>query len=291
MRSARFWLQNPAAIVACLVLAGVTAFGQSAAPAGESNTELAQKVNNPVASIISIPIQNEWYFGVGPKRETVYTLQVMPVVPVALNPNWNLMLRFVMPFAHVPVEFGGIDFLPQNAPSGATNGIGDLAVSAWVTPARMPQVGKGKLLVAAGAALTMPTATSQLLGSGRWNGGPSVLLGYQRGRVMTGSLVQNLWSYAGPASRDRVNQFLMQPFWSYRLDRGWSILAAPPLSLNWRRDRDRWTVPVGGGVNKLVRLRGRPVALGAEALHYAIRPAANGPRWMFRFQVRFLIVN
>jgi hypothetical protein len=107
--------------------------------------------------------------------------------------------------------------------------------------------------------------------------------------MIMGSLVQQVWSFAGDAERSRVSHFMLQPFWSYRLNRGWSIVISPPMSMNRTVNTDRWSVPLGAGFSKLVRFGEMPVGLGAEALHYTVRPAGNGPRWTLRLNAKFVL--
>jgi hypothetical protein len=266
----------------------LTALAVSAQTSEQGTAELTTQMNNPVAAMISVPIQNEFYLGVGPNRSTVYATQFKPVVPFAITPKWNLLTRYILPIAYVPDLFGGVDFLPQNRSSGSTFGNGDLTFTSWLTPSRMPEVAGGRVLIAAGTALMLPTATSASLGTGRWNGGPSAVAGYMKGRYIAGSLVQNVWSFAGPEERQRVNQFMVQPFWSYRLEKGWSVLVSPPITANWRGE-DRWTVPISFGVSKLVRFSGKPVTFGVEAAHYTVRTSASGPRWALRFNTKFVL--
>ena len=42
-------------------------------------TELAKKTQNPVADLISIPLQNNFNFGVGPNNVTQYVGNIQPV--------------------------------------------------------------------------------------------------------------------------------------------------------------------------------------------------------------------
>lgn len=65
------------------------------ASAQESETELAKKTQNPVASLISIPLQNRMNFGIGPNNRMQNVLNVQPVVPITLNLEWNLITNTI----------------------------------------------------------------------------------------------------------------------------------------------------------------------------------------------------
>src|SRR5438093_10065511 len=70
--------------------------------------ELAKKLQNPVASLIQVPIQNNWDFGIGSATAMRYTANVQPVVPFSLNDDWNLVTRTIVPviYAESPVKGG-----------------------------------------------------------------------------------------------------------------------------------------------------------------------------------------
>src|SRR5438093_9513512 len=72
--------------------------------------ELAKRLQNPVASLIQVPIQNNWDFGIGEANAMRYTANIQPVVPFSLSEDWNLITRTIVPFiyAESPIS-GGTD--------------------------------------------------------------------------------------------------------------------------------------------------------------------------------------
>jgi hypothetical protein len=73
-----------------------------ARPRAQDDTELAQKTQNPVADLISVPFENNLNFGVGPGEDPQYILQAQPVIPFRLTRDWNLISRTIVPLVYQP---------------------------------------------------------------------------------------------------------------------------------------------------------------------------------------------
>jgi len=85
-------------LVATLTGAGTLLAVVSAQAQGESSEELAKKLQNPVASLISLPLQSNWDFGVGHADAMRFTLNrssspsggaTMRSAPSG-DPNWGI---------------------------------------------------------------------------------------------------------------------------------------------------------------------------------------------------------
>src|SRR6516164_5753268 len=98
-----------------------------------------------------------------------------------------------------------------------------------------------------------------------------------------GALVRQLFSIAGPQGRSDVNQTLIQPFINYNLPEGWYLVSSPIITANWSApSSQRWTVPIGGGGGKILKIGDQPINAQLQAFHYVARPNA-GPDWAVRF--------
>jgi hypothetical protein len=228
----------------------------------QGDTELAKKTQNPVADLISVPFQNNINFGVGPNDDVQYILNVQPVIPFRLTEDWNLISRTIAPLIYQPELAPGV---------GDVFGLGDIQQSLFFSPAK-----PGKLIWGVGPILQFPTATDDSLGQGKWGAGPTAVALTVHGPWVLGALVNNVWSFAGDSDRRDVNQMLIQPFVNYNLPDAWYVVTAPIITADWEAESDdRWTVPLGAGVGKIVRLGKLP---GERAGERVLQRGAAGQR-------------
>jgi hypothetical protein len=275
---ARTWCgwQFIAVVLAALLITGGVWADETATDATATEAETAKlqrETQNPVANLISVPFQNNFNFHVGPERVTQYILNVQPVIPITLNDDWNLITRWIMPFIDQPSPAHG---------TRSAAGLGDINPTFFFAPTHL-----GKLILGVGPTCTLPTATDPLLGAGKWDLGPSVVVLTMQGPWVFGALANNQWSYAGWGDHS-INQMLVQPFINYNLDKGWYFTSAPIITANWNaKGRDVWTTPIGAGAGRLFRVGKLPVncQLGAYS---NIHTPEFGPDWQLRFQVQLL---
>ena len=261
-------------ILTAFTLLSVTALPHAVRAQDKGTGDLAKAAQNPIANMISLPLQNNINFGVGPGDDVQNVLNIQPVIPVKLSENWGLITRTIAPVIYQPELVPG---------TGSEFGLGDINTTLFLSPAK-----PGKILWGAGPVLSFPTSTDAVLGSEQWSAGPSVVVLTIRGPWVVGALANNLWSYAGDDDRQDVNQFLFQYFINYNLPHGWYISSAPIITANWEADSDNtWTVPFGGGVGKVFRIGKQPMNAQVQAFYNAMRPD-NGPDWTLRLQLQFL---
>jgi hypothetical protein len=276
--------QTPSSFYRPLTLAPADepAGGGGGAPAKEdedkgglSAEELAKIAQNPVANMISVPFQNNFNFDVGANKVTQYIMNFQPVIPISLNDNWNLITRWITPIISQPSSAPGVR---------SAAGLGDINPTFFLSPA-----GSSKLIWGVGPTMTLPTATDPMLGTGKYQVGPSVVALAMPGHWVIGALANNQWSVAGWGPHNQ-NNFLLQPFINYNLPHGWYLTTAPILTANWNAEhRDRWTVPVGGGIGRIVKLGGKlPVNFKLAAYDNVCTPR-NGASWQLQFQIQFLL--
>jgi hypothetical protein len=257
-----------------IVLIAFSASFQGVKSAWSQNTDIAKQAQNPIARLISVPLENDFNPQTGPGKEDSYVLQMKPVVPFRLSKDWNLITRTIIPVIQTPDPAPGV--------SGAS-GVGDISLSLFLSPARV-----GHVIWGAGPIISVPTASDDILGTKKLSVGPTVVALRSEGHWLYGTLVYNVFSVAGPAARPDVNQMLMQPFINYNLPRKWYLTSSPYITANWEKRRnDRWTVPVGGGVGKIVHLEKLPVNIYGQVFRIVESPDYT-TNWSARLQVQFL---
>ena len=238
----------------------------AAEPDSESDTEkLAKETQNPIANLISVPFQNNFNFGIGPNDATQWILNVQPVIPITLNKDWNLITRTIMPIINQPSPAPGI---------GSAFGLGDINPTVFLSPAN-----SGKLIWGVGPTMTLPTATESLLGNGKWSAGPSLVVLTTPGHWVIGAVANNQWSFAGWGNKS-VDALLVQPFINYNFPDGWYVTTSPIITANWETaSNERWTLPIGGGVGKIVKLGKLPINLQLQAFDNVVTPSRSGADW------------
>jgi hypothetical protein len=232
-----------------------------------SASELNRQLTNPVSSIWSIANQfnnfelnnghwnNNWNF--------------QPVLPLSLTKDWNLITRPVMPFYNI---------VPHETAPGQFEraaGLGDLALLELLSPAH-----SGNWVLGAGPTAIFPTATSGFTGQGKWQLGPSVVVGYLTKEFFIGVFPQQWWSIGGEHGRADTNQMNLQPIATIFFGEGWSIGYSGNILADWTApSEDVWTVPVGLGLAKVVKLGRLPVKVQLAVQYMPVHPRISGQEW------------
>ena len=260
-------------ILTSLLLAAVMAAPTFAQSPADDAAELAKKLQNPVASLISVPFQFNYDEGFGVNDAGKWTLNVQPVIPLSLNDDWNLIIRTIVPFVDLESPAPGI---------GGATGMGDIVQSFFFSPT---QPTSGGWITAIGPVFLWPTATDSLLGGEQWGAGPTALVLKQSNGWSYGALANHLWSYAGEDSRTDVNVTYLQPFVSYTTKTQTTYGLNAESTYDW--NNHQWTVPLNLSVSQLVKIGGQPVSFSLGGRYYAEK-ADSGPEWGVRFAVTLL---
>ncbi|OCB69381.1 hypothetical protein B0A79_21235 [Flavobacterium piscis] len=252
-------------------LIGLSAFAQEEPKAGASAQELADKLANPVASLISVPLQNNLTYGIGPYNGAKYQINIQPVIPFKLSENLNLITRYILPV---------VDQQDVIAENSHEFGLSDATVTAFFAPKT-----KG-IILGVGPAFLVPTATEKFLGTEKFGVGPSVLVMHQGKGLSIGFIANQIWSVAGNENRADFNQFYTQIFLTHSYKSGASLGITSEITQNWEGNTTLITLsPNVGAITKL----------GGQTMQFAVMPLIPivghsdiRPDWGLRAVVAFV---
>jgi hypothetical protein len=228
-----------------------------------------------VGNLISVPFQENMNLNAGPQDRTQNVLNIQPVIPIAMNSDWNIMTRTILPIVLQP------GFAPNQ---DRTNGIGDLQFTAFLSPAK-PGVWIWGLAPSPSCRRTATSCSATTMAGL----GPSfVVLRLERGNPWVyGVLVNNIWSVSSSSSPSYSNG-LMQPFVNYNFKGGAYLTSSPVMTVNWKaKGSQQWTVPMGGGMGKIFHFGRLPVNTQVSAYYNVVRPDF-GANWQVRAQMQFM---
>jgi len=262
-----------AALAAAAILWGGQSFAQTAAPI--SDTELSKEADNPVTRQITLPLRYEAELNDGFYKETKSTFEIdNAILPFRLNEDWALITRTKFPLISQP---------PKKKNEGWTTGLGNAETTFFLSP----EHGHG-FYWGVGPVLSFPTATNSALGTHAWGTGPSVaFVKRDESPWLFGAVVNNVWTFSSNPS-NKSDKLLFNPFFSFHFDDGWSVGSSPNITTNWNANGDKWTVPVGGGFSKVVRVGNEPLKLALDAYYNAIRPKTGNAQVVIQFTMTFL---
>jgi len=252
------------------------------ASAEMSQEEIAKASQNPLTAMYSLPIQNNTYFNREFDGKTKNVANFQPVLPFDLNDDWTVVTRTIIPIVSAPTYSAG--------QYERISGLGDTTFTAFFTPKAATESG---WIWGVGPSLYLPTATDTDLGTKKWGAGVSAVALKIDGKFVYGGLISNVWSFAGSgqdAGIERVNAMTFQPFINYNLDDGWFIASVPIITANWEAEHydQVWTVPVGMGVGRAMKLGKIPMTAQIHGYYNAVTPDVYGEEWQMRVQIQLL---
>lgn len=240
--------------------------------ADEDASKLAEKLSNPVSSLISVPFQFNYDCCFGPRNGGRVLLNIQPVVPFGISDNWNSIVRTITPVIDQEETVPG---------AGSHFGLGDITQTFFFSPNPDP----GGIIWAAGPVFLWPTATDPAIGSRKWGAGPSIVVLKQESGWTYGILANHIWSYSGEHERANVNSTFLQPFLSYTWPDTTGVTLNTESTYDWTQKA--WSVPLNLSLSHIYKLGTQPISFQGGVRWY---PATfdDGPRWGLRFNVVFL---
>ena len=237
--------------------------------------ELAKKLANPIANLISVPFQLNYDENYGRDDQgSRYLLNIQPVIPFSISDNWNIITRTIFPLVDnndIPVDGSG------------ESGLGDIVASQFFSP---KEVGSRGWTWGIGPVWLLPSASDDTLGAEKWGLGPTGVALKQNGPWTYGALLNHIWSFAGDEGRSNVNSTFLQPFVSYITKTHTTIAMNTESTYDW--ESEEWSVPIIVTLAQMLKIGKLPVQISLAAKYWADSPD-NGPDgWGGRFQFTFI---
>jgi len=256
---------------------------QPAAPLSDAAAlEKARKASqNPIASMISVPFQENWNFGIGNSDRVQNVFVIQPVIPVSLGSNWNVITRWVTPIVYQPYA---VTLADGSLHQTGAYGVGDMQPQFFFSPKKHHVVTWG-----VGPIFLVPMGTPyRFMSQGKFGIGPTFVALAQPKFGTIGVLVNNIWSVAGHADRPDVNQFFIQPFFNYNLKKAWYLsLQTTGITANWEKTTGRWVVPIGGGPGRVWKFGHQAVNVQTFFFGNVVHPPGTSS-WTFRMSFTLL---
>jgi hypothetical protein len=257
-----------AALLATLAAASANVGAQ------ESNEEIAKAALNPVAAMISVPMQYNYDRNIGPREDGRKNyINVQPVIPVSINEEWNLISRTIVPVIWQNDIFPG---------AGSQSGIGDITQSFFFSPKKPTADG---WIWGVGPVVYLPTASDDLLGADKWGLGPTGVLLKQEHGWTYGVLANHIWSVGG-AGRADINSTFLQPFLSYTTESLTTFGVNTESTYNWKTEQ--WSVPINFMITQFLKIGEQRLTVQGGARYWADSPDSGAHGWGARFTLTLL---
>ena len=261
-----------AASFAALAVASASAHAQ------KTDEEIAKAAQNPIAAMISVPLQYNYDQKFG-SQETGHKnyVNAQPVIPFSISEDWNLISRTIVPLVDQQNIFPG---------SGSQSGIGDITQSLFFSPKSPTANG---WIWGAGPVFLLRTASDDKLGAEKWGLGPTAVFLKQESGWTYGALMNHIWSVGGDSNRADISSTYLQPFLSYTTKTHTTFAVNSESTYDWKTHD--WAVPIHLIVKQMVKVGEQRLQLEAGARYWA-DSAPGGPHgWGARFTVTFLFPN
>jgi len=275
---------QPAPLVASVTRTVQSSASAMSAAAQETATEqqeadkLAQLLANPVSNLWSLQFQFNNFELTNDRWNN--NLNFQPVMPVSLTSDLNLITRPVIQV------YNSVPYTDSQGNEQRTTNFGDWTQLELLSPSHTGNVDTGLWILGVGPTFIFPTAGSVYTGQGKWQVGPALVVGYMTKKFLFGVFPQQWWSFAGDASRPDTKQMNLQPLITFFFAGGWNVGYSGNILADWEApSNNRWTVPIGIGVGKVVKFGRLPVKISLAGQYMVTQPDPVGQKWNIQIQL------
>ncbi|HRO10267.1 transporter [Amaricoccus sp.] len=272
MQNLRLFAATTGALLAVATVASAQTAAEHAANSGGS-VELAKKLSNPVADLISVPFQFNYNGGFYDGDGDQYYLNFQPVIPISIGQNWNLISRTIVPIYSQDGVIPG---------EGSQFGFGATTQSFFFSPKQPTRDG---LIWGVGPVFLLPTATDHIA-TNQWGAGVTGVALVQRDGWTVGGLANHIWSLTGDSEDGDISATFLQPFVSFTTHKATSFTLNTESTYDW--ENAEWSVPINATVGQIVKIHRLPVQFTLGARYWAESPEGGADDWGARFQMTLL---
>ncbi len=224
---------------------------------------LAKQLSNPVAALISAPIQYNYDENIGADDTgSRTTINIQPVIPFSLNKDWNVISRTILPVIEQKDIYPG---------AGKQSGIGDIVQSIFFSPKAPTNDG---WIWGAGPVLMLPTGSDDMLTTDKFGLGPTAVALKQQGPWTYGALANHIWSAGGKSDRADVNATFFQPFLVYTTKSATTFALNTESTYDW--ESKQLALPINLTATQMVKIGGQLISVGG-GIRYWAKSTDNGP--------------
>ncbi len=234
--------------------------------------EIAKQLANPIANMISVPIQFEYNRGMGANQQGKdQTVLLQPVAPINLGGGDIFIIRPIL---------AAVNLNSVGGQSGL--GVSSMTIESFYAPYT-----GSSWIWGVGPYLSAPLNSNGYYGSQQTGVGVTAVVLNRDGPWTYGLLGYQSWSAGGDPTYGTQNNLYGQPFLAYTTKDSWTYSANMQAQYNY--DAHRTSNPLFVGVSKLEVFGELPVQFSAGAIYYLSSIPGGAAGWGARATVTFVL--